>query len=102
GAFAFAGGRVEQHASLRVHDLLAVTDRAVQPLLVRALDAALADLRGPRIVAPVDPLEIRLADAADVADRVRDGGAVRVEADQRLLDVDAGEMVPAHREARSL
>ncbi len=95
-------GRIEQHAPLRVHDLVAITDVAVQRALVRALDAALADVRRRGVVAAVDPLEILEADAADVADRVRARLAERIVARERLLDVDAREAMAAHGERRGL
>ena len=91
-----------EHAPLRVDDLLPIADLAVQPILVGALDAGLADVRRAGVVAAVDALEIRRADAADVADRVRARLAERIVARQRFLDVDAGEQVPAHGERRRL
>ena len=94
---AAVAGRLE-HAALRVDDLLPVADLAVQPVLVGALDAGLADVRRAGVVAAVDALEIRRADAADVADGVRRHFAERIVARQRFLDVDAREQVPAHGE----
>ena len=94
--------RVEQHASLRVHHLLAVANAPVQDALVRALDARLADVLRPSVLAALDALEILRADAADVADRVRACLSERIRARQHLLNVDAGEVMAAHREARSL
>ena len=64
--------------ALCVDDLVAITDVAVERVLVRAFDARLADVRGRGVVAAVDALQILEADAADVADRVRARLAERI------------------------
>ncbi len=96
------GRGIEQDAPLCVDELLAIADRAVQHLLVAALDAALADLRGRGVIAAVDALEVRAADLADVTHRVRRDLAERVVAHQAFLDVYPREAVPAHGEAGGL
>ena len=74
----------------------------MQPILVGTLDARLADVRRAGVVAAVDTLEIGLADARNVADRVRGRVAERVIARQRLLDVHTREQMPPHGERRGL
>ncbi len=90
--------RIEQHAALRVDDLLAVTDLTVKIELEPALDTGFADVRRRRILTPLDDLEIRSGNARDVADRMRSGLAVRIVPNQALANVDAGKLVPAHGE----
>src|SRR5439155_19599573 len=49
-----------------------------------------------------DALHIGVVDAADVADRVRGDLALRVGAEEPRLDLEAGEAIAVHREARDL
>ena len=79
---------------------------AVQLLLVGALDAELADVVRALVVGgePLrfDALHVGVVDASDVADRVRGDLALRVGAEEPRLDLEAGEAIAVHREARDL
>src|SRR6185436_11317334 len=80
--------------------------RAVQLLLVRALDAELADVVGALVVGraaqALDALHVRVVDAADVADRVRGELALRIRAEHARLDLESGEAEAVHGETRDL
>ena len=77
--------------------------RAVQFALVRYFDADLADVIGALVVRGVAPfldaLDVTVVDAADVADEVRRGFAVRILPEQPRLDLDAWKPVAIHGEA---
>ena len=96
------GSGIHQHAPLGVDQLLAESDRAVQHILVTALDAADADESGRRVIGAVDPFHVIGADAAQVADGVPGQIAVGIVANQALANVDAAESMASHRESRRL
>ena len=79
-----------------------MTGVAVQLLLVRALDAELADQRRAGVVRNVDARLVLLADRADVAERVHRAAVARVEAREARADLDARQIGPVHGERRKL
>ncbi len=87
-------------AAARVYQDVLVPNVAVQDRLVTVLERDLADQRRARIVALVDRLEIRGADAADVTERMRDGLTVGIVAREPRANLDTGEAWAIHRESR--
>ena len=106
-----AGGR--RRAGQRAHGAAARVDLhlldaggAVQLAFVGQLDADLADVVGALVVGGLlpllDPLDVAVVDAADVADHVRGDFAERILAEQPCLDLDAREPVAVDGKARDL
>ncbi len=89
-------------AALRIDEDLAEPVRAVQLRLACRLDTELADQRRAGVRRRVDAFQVRLADRADIAERMHAELAFGIEAGETRADVDAGETVTvARRTARS-
>lgn len=69
---------------------LFVADMAVQPILVEALDASLADRLGTAVLGAVEGLGFLLVDPADIAHRVRKVLIERVLTDKLRLYIKPG------------
>ena len=86
--------------ALGVHQHFAVAAGAEQLRLVSALDAGLADHAGPEVTLAVHAHEVRLADRADVAERMGADRAVGIVTRHARLEQDARQLVPVHGVAR--
>ena len=89
-------------AAIGVHLDQLVTRRAVQHVLVGALDAGAADMGGALVARGIEMLQIVRVDARNVADHVREQPAHRITAIEVGHHVHAGEAPAVHRETVDL
>ncbi len=94
------------NAAVVIHLYFPIARLAVQQRLVIALDTLLADIVVGGVVLGdargAETLIVAIVDFRDVADNVRQVGAVGIFAILIGIDADAGEAVLVHREARHL